>query len=205
MAWTELSFDPESVASNSDVASSAMDLAASASDAASSASVAAGLAIPKTLIAAAGDLIYGSANDTPAILSKGSDGEVLTLSSGLPSWAARGIVDRGDPSAADYTLGDFTTDFTWNDLDLSGIVPAGATFVVISGNINDNAVGSSLQFRKNGNSNNFNSGSVRTQVASATIDFRLIIACDSNRVIEYRASNLTFTTINVTVVGWVLG
>ena len=37
MAWTSVSFDPDSVASTSDVASSAMDLAASASDAASSA------------------------------------------------------------------------------------------------------------------------------------------------------------------------
>lgn len=44
----------------------------------------------KTLIDASGDLIYGSAADTVARLPKGTDGEVLTLASGLPSWAAAG-------------------------------------------------------------------------------------------------------------------
>lgn len=44
--------------------------------------------IPKSLIDAAGDIIYGSADNTPARLAKGTDGHVLTLVSGLPSWAA---------------------------------------------------------------------------------------------------------------------
>lgn len=42
--------------------------------------------IPKSIIDAAGDLIYGSADNTPAKLAKGTDGQVLTLASGLPSW-----------------------------------------------------------------------------------------------------------------------
>ena len=37
-----------------------------------------------------GDLIYGSGADTLARLAKGSDDEVLTLASGVPSWAAAG-------------------------------------------------------------------------------------------------------------------
>ena len=36
----------------------------------------------------AGDVIYGSGADTLARLAKGSDDEVLTLASGVPSWAA---------------------------------------------------------------------------------------------------------------------
>jgi hypothetical protein len=36
----------------------------------------------------AGDVIYGSGADTLARLAKGSDTEVLTLASGVPSWAA---------------------------------------------------------------------------------------------------------------------
>jgi len=35
----------------------------------------------------AGDVIYGSGTDTLARLAKGSDGEVLKLASGVPSWA----------------------------------------------------------------------------------------------------------------------
>lgn len=44
--------------------------------------------VPKSLIDAAGDLIYGSAADTVARLAAGSNGDVLTLAAGLPSWAA---------------------------------------------------------------------------------------------------------------------
>jgi len=39
---------------------------------------------------AAGDILYASASDTLSKLAKGSDTEVLTLASGLPSWAAGG-------------------------------------------------------------------------------------------------------------------
>lgn len=37
-----------------------------------------------------GDVIYGGASGTGTRLAKGSDGQVLTLASGLPSWAAAG-------------------------------------------------------------------------------------------------------------------
>lgn len=40
------------------------------------------------LMTAAGDIIYASAANTPARLAAGSDTEVLTLASGVPSWAA---------------------------------------------------------------------------------------------------------------------
>jgi hypothetical protein len=48
--------------------------------------------INNSLIDAAGDIIYGTANDTPAILSVGAsvDGHILTLAGGVPSWAAAG-------------------------------------------------------------------------------------------------------------------
>ena len=45
------------------------------------------------LMTAAGDIIYSSAANTPARLAKGSDTEVLTLASGVPSWAAPTVGD----------------------------------------------------------------------------------------------------------------
>ena len=63
--------------------------------------------ITKALIDAAGDLIYGSADNTPAILTAGDNGQILTLAAGVPSWAAPGAPaahkdthdpeDGGDP------------------------------------------------------------------------------------------------------------
>ena len=43
---------------------------------------------PQSLMTAAGDVLYASGANTLAKLAKGSDTEVLTLASGVPSWAA---------------------------------------------------------------------------------------------------------------------
>ena len=45
---------------------------------------------PQSLMTAAGDILYASGANTLAKLAKGSDTEVLTLASGVPSWAAAG-------------------------------------------------------------------------------------------------------------------
>ena len=45
-------------------------------------------AIPKTLTTTTGDIIYASGANTPARLGIGSTGNVLTVASGVPSWAA---------------------------------------------------------------------------------------------------------------------
>jgi len=43
---------------------------------------------PQSLMTAAGDVLYASGANTLAKLAKGSDDDVLTLASGVPSWAA---------------------------------------------------------------------------------------------------------------------
>lgn len=58
-------------------------------------------AILDTIVDAAGDLIYGTAADTVGRLAAGTNGHVLTLAAGLPSWAA--------PSTS-VTLGRFSID-----------------------------------------------------------------------------------------------
>ena len=45
-------------------------------------------ASPQSLMTATGDILYASGANTLAKLAKGSDTEVLTLASGIPSWAA---------------------------------------------------------------------------------------------------------------------
>lgn len=55
----------------------------------------------------AGDIIYGGASGTPTRLGKGTDGQVLKLASGVPSWADTSSVD------ATQTLTDGAT-ISWN-------------------------------------------------------------------------------------------
>jgi len=116
--------------------------------------------------------------------------------------AADHYVDRGDPAAYDFAVGDFTTDGTWNDLDLSGIVPAGAKAVHLFMVLVDDAAGSLLLFRKKGNTSIFNVAGGSTQVVGVDFDCDIIVSCDANRVIGYYGSNLAFTTINLVVKGW---
>ena len=44
--------------------------------------------IKESLLDAAGDILYASADNTPARLGIGSSAQVLTVASGIPSWAA---------------------------------------------------------------------------------------------------------------------
>jgi len=110
--------------------------------------------------------------------------------------------DRGDPAAYDRTVGNFTTDGTWRTWDLSGIVPAGATAVLLRIRLSDDAVGTYIRFRKNGNSNATNRGEVITQVAGVTLMQEVIVACDAGRVIEYYGRNVAFVLLSVLVAGW---
>jgi hypothetical protein len=113
-------------------------------------------------------------------------------------------VDRGDPSSHDWTVGNFTTDYTWRDLDCSSIVPAGATAIHFRVSLDDGVVGSLFQLRENGNSNTRNLTLQRIQVANKYIDADMWCSCDSNRVVEYRGSNVTFSAIDVTIRGWII-
>jgi len=114
------------------------------------------------------------------------------------------LVDRGDPASYDFTVGDFTCDDNWHDLDLSSIIPSGAACVKIKIAIMDDEVSSSVAFRKNGNSNGIATFSTTTQTANRSLFGQGWVACDSNRVIEYKASNLEFTAINLVVTGWIM-
>jgi hypothetical protein len=111
--------------------------------------------------------------------------------------------DRGDPADWDFEVGDLTTDAAWNDLDLSGIVDEDAIAVILRVIVQDaDGVESAIAFRKNGNSNVHSSLRVRTQVAGVRNDAQLIVFCDTDRKIEYNASDVTWTAINIAVVGW---
>lgn len=111
-------------------------------------------------------------------------------------------VDRGDPSSWDFSLGDLTTDGTWNELDLSSIVPVGSLLIHCLCSIKDNATNSFIQFREKGNTGTVNASSIRTQVGGVIHEFNFFVIPDEDRIIEYRTTNTTFDTIVLVVCGW---
>lgn len=113
------------------------------------------------------------------------------------------FVDRGDPSAADYNAASLTKNGSWHDLDLSSVVPAGATSVLLRVTVNHSLAEKSINFRKNGNTNSVNVAGVINPVAGVSNVQDIVVAVDSNRVIEYNAvSNATWNTLDIVIAGW---
>jgi hypothetical protein len=112
-------------------------------------------------------------------------------------------VDRGDPASADLVLGSMTTDGTWRDWDVSSVVPAGAVAVNLAVVAHDaDGAGSTVSIRKNGNSNSWAALNVDTPANNINGRGNGTVACDSNRVLEYMADNVTWTNIWITILGW---
>jgi len=111
-------------------------------------------------------------------------------------------VDRGDPAAYDYAKEDLDLDGAWHDLDLSALVPAGAKAVFIMGHIEGTAVDWGIIFRKKGNTNEVNHGGMETLRAGVERHRSSTVSLDADRVIQYKADNQSWTTLDLSVRGW---
>lgn len=117
--------------------------------------------------------------------------------------AGHKFVDRGDPTDWDFEFADFELDATWRDLDLSSVVPSGAVAVLLRVEVRDDGGNNIFMLRENGNSNNFNVGRITSQVAAVYMRADVIVACDSNRIIEYYGgTTTTWNTVYITIAGW---
>ena len=114
------------------------------------------------------------------------------------------FVNRGDPAATDFAVGDFTTDGTWRTLDIAATgIPASAKAVLLQLEIGDDAAASLFMVRTGGQSNAINIALTYTQVSGVLKGNSIVIPMNgSNTNIEYWASNLTWTTINLDIGGW---
>lgn len=111
-------------------------------------------------------------------------------------------VSRGNPSAWDFQVGVLTTNGNRQDLNLSGIVPAGATAIHMLSIFKDGDIDMYFAFYTKSVTNPFNVLLRRTLVADLDHNLDGIIACDSDRIIQYAGSNTTFTRIDILVRGW---
>lgn len=95
---------------------------------------------------AAGDILYASASNTLSKLAKGSDAEVLTLASGLPSWAASGAGggawDFVSTTTASNDASVIFTDLTLSSymIIIEALVPATASTALYMTVSNDNGL-----------------------------------------------------------------
>ncbi len=121
------------------------------------------------------------------------------------SGATTGYVDRGDPGVVDKSIGDFTLDGNWYDLDLSAIVPAGAKVIHIRFVLTGNANGLAFKLEEKGNTNHINILDGCTQAADCAMHKDGFVTCDSNRVISYAGSpSVNWSNILLVVRGWII-
>lgn len=111
-------------------------------------------------------------------------------------------VDRGEALGYDFQKGDLTTDATWRELDLSSLVPKGAKAVLLRVDITDDLTTSVFSMRKCGNTETYNSEKRFTKHANFLRYCAFIVACDVNRKVDYWATAVEWTTINIIVRGW---
>ena len=110
--------------------------------------------------------------------------------------------DRGDPAAADFSS--FTNDGAYHDLDLSSIVPAGASVVALVVNVTSTVLagGDVFQLRTKGNTHTINQSFFTTLLPNLAVNGDAIVACDVNRKIQYIMNFAGSPTVSVTVKGW---
>jgi len=116
--------------------------------------------------------------------------------------ALYGYHDRGDPVSFDWQWPALTADNNWHDLNLSGIVPAGALLVLFSVFHRASATSARFLMRQNGNYNEFNVASLRSQNANILQDTHFLVSPDANGIVEYRIVPFGTDYLRLTVLGW---
>jgi len=110
--------------------------------------------------------------------------------------------DRGDISSVDYTKDTLTTDGTWKDLDISGVVGVGKKLVLIQGYLSENTSRAEFGVRTKGYVNEVNVDSCMTQIGGVGITHCFMVYTNADGVIQYFGENITWVYLNLTIRGW---
>jgi hypothetical protein len=95
-----------------------------------------------------------------------------------------------DPAARSYAISALTRNNTFQDMDVSGVVPAGASAVLLNGYYYSATNGGRMDFRPKGSTQTTNTVNVHLRSVGSTVQPGLVIvALDANRIIEYRIAN----------------
>lgn len=111
-------------------------------------------------------------------------------------------VDRGDPVNYDFFTVNFTRDGAWHELDLSAIVPAGPSAVLIRFYALPAIILAVIQLRERGDVNTRAIAALRATVVAVWQDGQLIVRLDNTRIIEYQIPAGVWFVVNAVVNGW---
>ena len=112
------------------------------------------------------------------------------------------IVLGADPTDWHFDVNDLTTNGAWQSLNCGALVPEGAKAILVRFLLTDDTVGAFFELRSPDTENNYNVVHQNTQVAAVQANGQAIVFCDSSRIIEYRAQDVSWTSIYIVIMGW---
>ncbi len=139
---------------------------------------------------AIGDHVHNTTDDTWAAVTAINSQTDLTLDTDI-------MVDTDV-----YYVGSFKTDGGTYELDMSSIIPSGATVIALVATLANTATKKYIAIRKKGQANWLNRFVIRSQDSGTDNDINAVLSCASDRVFEYFTSDSTFLNITLTVMGW---
>ena len=143
-------------------------------------------------------------SDTNNYVTVTNTGGFLYIDASTNTTVYDAYTPRNNPTNWDFQLSDFTLDASWNDLDLSSIVPSGAKAAIISVAIRSSTINEYLILRPNGDTGGYGRHIWRTQVADISCESTATVSLDANQVIEYfGSSGSSINIIGFTVTGWI--
>lgn len=112
------------------------------------------------------------------------------------------FVDRGNPSAVDFSIGSgLTADSGWHTLSIGNIVSAGASRVLLQCSCKDNLTNAVFRTRPFGNSYAINAYAIRTQLANVYNYQQVHCWLFGGDVFEYLITS-GMDAADITVCGW---
>lgn len=112
--------------------------------------------------------------------------------------------NRGDEDVEDWLVGDLVKDGNWHDLDLTSIIPIGASLVLIKIKASHTISTQVIAFRTKGVIND-NAVQYRYthETAAVFIYDDLMLQPDSNGIIQYKfGSAETWIVLSLRIMGW---
>jgi len=112
------------------------------------------------------------------------------------------FVDMGNSAAVDFDKNDLTTDGNWNQLDLSGKIPATARLVKIRVYLSPSAGASVVLICKNGHSNRINVDGMHVEVATGYVYRTCDVAIGADGLLEYNITDTAYSNCDFTIMGY---
>lgn len=112
------------------------------------------------------------------------------------------FVDRGDPDRTDLMIYPPTIDDFWHDWDLSAIVPAAASAVLIRCIGITLLPSSGFSLRTNGNVGLNNMNLMYSQVVGVNVADSAIVALKADLTVQYMAPPASYAFIALVIAGW---